>query len=82
MRRLSTVALALGGWWLAGASAQDAEPQAPASPELEFLEYLGSWAEDDDEWLELEELRKRNRVGAGGPREDAEKENGDEDEDE
>jgi hypothetical protein len=82
MRRLSTVALALGCWWLADVSAQDAEPQPPESPDLDFLEYLGSWAENDGEWLALEELRERNGVDAGGRSEDAEKENGDEDEDE
>ena len=80
MGRLRTVAFALGGWCLAEAAAQDAEPP-PESPDLEFLEYLGSFAEDD-EWLELEELRKRREVGAGARGEGADKDNGDEDEDE
>ena len=32
------------------------------APDLEFLEYLGSWQADDDEWLEIE------RMGQGSPR--------------
>ena len=57
MRRLIIAALALG-CSISTARAQDEEP-APSGedPDLEFLEYLGSWAEDD-EWLELEEWRK------------------------
>jgi hypothetical protein len=45
-----------GCWWLAGAAAQEAE-QEPV-PDLDFLEYLGAWAEEDDEWLAIEEWRK------------------------
>ncbi len=33
---------------------------ADAGPDLEFLEYLGSWAEEDDEWLAIEEWEKDN----------------------
>lgn len=37
-----------------------APPRAPglksgAAPDLEFLEYLGSWQGDDDEWLAIKE---------------------------
>jgi hypothetical protein len=45
-----------GCCWLAGAAAQEAEPD-PA-PDLDFLEYLGAWAEEDDEWLAIEEWSK------------------------
>ena len=46
MRRIGA-ALALGCWWLTVARAQEAEPRRPPEsvPELEFLEYLGAWAE-------------------------------------
>jgi hypothetical protein len=56
MCRLPSAVLAFGGVWLApGAHAQAAEPV----PDLDFLEYLGSWQEEDDEWLVLEEWRQR-----------------------
>jgi hypothetical protein len=58
MRRTSTVAFALGCWWLTGVRAQETEAPPPEGPDLEFLEYLGSWAEEDDEWLAIEELRE------------------------
>jgi hypothetical protein len=36
-----------------------AQPRAPspkdAAPDLAFLEYLGSWQGDDDEWLAIKE---------------------------
>ncbi len=51
MRRVAAAALALG-CWLAGAEGQEAAP-----PDLEFFEYLGTWAEDDEEWLAIEEGR-------------------------
>jgi hypothetical protein len=53
--------LALGGWWwIAGVHAQapEREPEQETGPDLEFLEYLGAWAEDDDEWLASEEWQK------------------------
>ena len=60
MRALRFIAVALGGsWWLAGAQAQQADEEA-APPDLDFLEYLGAWAEDDDEWLAIEEWHKGN----------------------
>ncbi len=57
MRKTSSALLALGCWWLAGADAQQAEPEVPG-PDLDFLEYLGAWAEEDDEWLAIEEWEK------------------------
>ena len=43
-------------------------------PDLDFLEYLGAWAEEDDEWLAIEEWQKDNGADARtripkGPRE-------------
>jgi hypothetical protein len=62
MRKIASLVCALGGLWLArGAHAQDAkEPPAPA-PDLDFLEYLGTWQADDDEWLVSEEWQKDHR---------------------
>jgi hypothetical protein len=56
MRGVRISLLALGCGWLAAAQAQEAE--APPAPDLEFLEYLGAWAEEDDEWLAIEEWQK------------------------
>jgi hypothetical protein len=57
MRRLPAVVLAVGGLCLVpAAQAQEAD----AGPDLEFLEYLGSWQDEDDEWLASEEWRKDN----------------------
>lgn len=79
MRRTSTVALALGCWWLAGARAQETESRPPEGPDLEFLEYLGSWAEEDDEWLAIEQWRKDNAEDADkDPDKRVESESGDE----
>lgn len=57
--RLAMVALALR---LASAQAQEAEqgPEQEQGPDLDFLEYLGTWAEEDDEWLAIEEWEKDN----------------------
>ncbi|HEY8521474.1 MAG TPA: hypothetical protein VIN61_15465 [Gammaproteobacteria bacterium] len=55
MRRLGWLAAALLGLAaVAGADRDDAPP-----PDLELLEYLGSWQEGDDEWLVVEEWRRR-----------------------
>ena len=43
--------------------------QPEPGPELDFLEYLGAWAEEDDEWLAIEEWEKDN---GAEPEEDAE----------
>jgi hypothetical protein len=65
MRKISSAVLALG-CWLAGAQGQELQPgQEPEpGPELDFLEYLGAWAEDDDEWLAIEEWEKDNNADA------------------
>ncbi len=57
--RLVMVALALR---LASAQGQEADqrPDQEESPDLDFLEYLGTWAEEDDEWLAIEEWEKDN----------------------
>ncbi|MDX1481087.1 MAG: hypothetical protein R3315_05395 [Woeseiaceae bacterium] len=50
-RRAIVAALACAGCGLAGAAiAQDAE-----SPDMDFLLYLGSWEESDEEWTMFEE---------------------------
>ena len=64
MRALSRAALVLACCWLAGAHAQERErqkepqPEQAPAPDLDFLEYLGAWAEGDEEWLAIEEWRK------------------------
>ncbi len=57
--RLAMVALAFR---LANAQGQEADqgPDQEQSPDLDFLEYLGTWAEEDDEWLAIEEWEKDN----------------------
>jgi hypothetical protein len=40
--------IAVAGLGLAGAAALGQDSEAP---ELDFLEYLGSWQETDEEWL-------------------------------
>jgi hypothetical protein len=61
-RTLSALLAAAGGLGLArGADAQQAAPPpADAVPDLEFLEYLGSWQADDEEWLAIREWEKDN----------------------
>jgi hypothetical protein len=69
MRRFGTTVLALGGvWFVPDAHAQETE-QAPA-PELDFLEYLGAWVAEDDEWLVIEEWQKDNAGDGEKPDED------------
>jgi hypothetical protein len=61
MRGIKGALLLLGCSWLTGRRAQEGEPErgrGPPSPDLDFLEYLGTWAEGDDEWLAIEEWRK------------------------
>jgi hypothetical protein len=63
MRGIVSALLAAGGLWLArGAHAQQAPapPPVDAAPDLEFLEYLGSWQAADDEWLAIREWEKDN----------------------
>ena len=66
MRKLGFTVLALGGsWGLSTAQAQETDQDA--QPDLDFLEYLGAWAEEDDEWLVIEEWQK-DGAGAEGER--------------
>lgn len=62
MRGIVGALLAAGSWWLVrGAQAQQpAPPSADVPPDLEFLEYLGSWQADDAEWLAIREWDKEN----------------------
>ena len=68
MRSFGGAALALACCWLVGAHAQEREQgrqqqrEQAAAPDLDFLEYLGAWAEGDDEWLAIETWRKENAV--------------------
>jgi hypothetical protein len=71
MRRLLVLAVA-PVLWLDAAAAQDAEPAPP--PDLDFLEYLGTWGDGEDEWLEIEEWRKGDDEEAGEGRERPERE--------
>jgi hypothetical protein len=83
MRRIGSAALALG-CWLAAAQGQEVQSeQAPElGPELDFLEYLGAWAEEDDEWLAIEEWQKDNEADAEAEAgEDAEKSESESDDD-
>jgi hypothetical protein len=59
MRRL---ALAIGGVLLARVACAQAPAEEPP-PDLDFLEYLGSWQDDDDAWLAIEQWDTDN-----GPR--------------
>ena len=72
MRKVTAMLCVAGGLWLARAvHAQDAKtvPPAklPATPDLDFLEYLGTWQENDEEWLVSEQWQK-DRAGADGKR--------------
>ena len=64
--RAAMLALGLG---LTSVQAQEAEPEPELGPDLDFLEYLGAWAEEDDEWLAIEEWEKDN---GAEPEEDSE----------
>jgi hypothetical protein len=79
MRKVGSALLALGCWWLTGAAAQQAEPEAPG-PDLDFLEYLGAWAEEDDEWLAIEEWEKDEPAQPEEDPEGSEQEKDDDDE--
>jgi hypothetical protein len=75
--RSAILALALG---LSSAQAQDAQRQEPG-PDLDFLEYLGAWAEEDDEWIAIEEWQKDNGAGPEKDTEESERQRDDDDED-
>ena len=81
MRSVRAAVLALGCCWLAGMAAQETEPEEPG-PDLDFLEYLGAWAEEDDEWLAIEEWQKDNAAAPDEDPEGSERLEGDEDESE
>jgi hypothetical protein len=71
MARREAIVLALGGACLgAQASAQDAR-DAEAPPDLEFLEYLGSWQGEDDEWFVIEQFEK-DEAEQRAPKDDTE----------
>jgi hypothetical protein len=71
--------LALGYCWLTGTPAQEPEREEPG-PDLDFLEYLGAWAEEDDEWLAIEEWQKDNAAAPDADPEGSEKVEGEKDE--
>ena len=76
MRAIRAALLVLGCWWLAAGRAQEVvrpQPGEPAVPDLDFLEYLGAWAEEDDEWLAIEEWRKDNAADVEKEAEESEK---------
>jgi hypothetical protein len=81
MRAWAFISLALGCcWWLASAAAQDADDAV--LPDLDFLEYLGAWAAEDDEWLAIEEWRRDNPEDEGEAGDDDAERKDDEDVDE
>ena len=56
MSKRAPLVIALGGICLTGA----AHAQESDAPDLDFLEYLGSWQAEDDEWLVIAEWEKDN----------------------
>jgi hypothetical protein len=65
MRTFVATLCAVGGLWFARAvHAQEAKPAPtppvapPTTPDLDFLEYLGAWQENDEEWLVSEQWQK------------------------
>ena len=69
MRGIKGALLLLCCSWLTGLRAQEGEPErgrGPPAPDLDFLEYLGTWAEGDDEWLAIETWRKDLSADAKG----------------
>jgi hypothetical protein len=57
MARREAIVLALGGLCV-GAQASAQEAQDAEAPDLELLEYLGSWQGEDDEWFVIEQWEK------------------------
>lgn len=88
MRRFSRAALALGCCWLAGAHAQEPErepeqeEEREEGPDLDFLEYLGTWADEDDEWLAIETWERDNAKDVEEDSEESESERDQDDENE
>ena len=81
MRSVRAAVLALGCCWLTGLGAQETQPEE-AGPDLDFLEYLGAWAEEDDEWLAIEEWQRDNAAAPDEDPEGSERREGEEDESE
>jgi hypothetical protein len=81
MRNVRAAVLALACCWFAGMAAQEPEPAEPG-PDLDFLEYLGAWAEEDDEWLAIEEWQRDNAAAPDEDPEGSERREGEEDESE
>lgn len=79
MRRLWLALLAMAP---GVSSAQAQEPEPLPEPDLEFLEYLGAWAEEDDEWLAIEEWQKDNAAAPDEDRRGSDREKEDDDESE
>jgi hypothetical protein len=83
MRAIRRASLVLGCAWLAATRAQEVEPERREPvPDLDFLEYLGAWAEEDDEWLAIEEWRKGNAADADKDVEESDSETERDDDDE
>ena len=57
MQRLWRLSIAvLGGVWIATTPADEAGDEDEAEiPDLDFLEYLGSWQDSDADWLIVSE---------------------------
>jgi hypothetical protein len=69
MKPLCRLIVALvAGVWTAGVQADEQEDEIP---DLEFLEYLGSWQESDEEWLIVSEWEE-DRVPRADGRPEAE----------
>jgi len=68
MRGINAALVLLGCSWLMGIRAQETGQQRSreAVPDLDVLEYLGAWAEGDEEWLAIEEWRKDNAADVEG----------------
>jgi hypothetical protein len=80
MRSLSGVALAF--WCGCGALAHAQQRDQEEAPDLDFLEYLGTWAEEDDEWLAIETWERDVGGRADEDEQPKEPESDDDDEDE
>lgn len=56
MARFIAAAVGFAAWRLLTSSAVAAEPEEPAP---DFLEYLGSWQEGDEEWVIVADIDRR-----------------------
>ena len=63
--KLASAFVALGASWTAPGAQAQGKDAAAEPPGLDFLEYLGSWQADDDEWYEIAEWDKENSERAG-----------------